>query len=161
MAFIDVDSGKHIIDANHSSKYVSKDRATIDVIAGKTYYFRVTQNMRNRIIGYALVVPSTLVDDISSSPFPITPLKEDEAKREIREILKSKELNEVKTSNISVPTEITKPDLPKSTNAFIKEKSSEPSGYGQKLRELKKLKDEGLLSDKEYEQKRKAVVDGI
>jgi len=31
----------------------------------------------------------------------------------------------------------------------------------EKLRELKKLKDEGLLTNEEYEQKRKAIVDGI
>ena len=31
----------------------------------------------------------------------------------------------------------------------------------QKLRELKKLKDEGLLTNEEYEQKRKAIVDGL
>lgn len=31
----------------------------------------------------------------------------------------------------------------------------------ERLRELKKLKDEGLLTDQEYEQKRKAIVDGI
>jgi hypothetical protein len=29
------------------------------------------------------------------------------------------------------------------------------------LRDLKKLKDEGLLTDKEYEQKRKAIVDAM
>jgi ankyrin repeat protein len=92
VAFIDVDSGMHVIDANHSSKYVSKDRSSIDVIAGQTYYFKVTQNMRNRIVGYALVVPSTLVDQVTSTPFPITPLKESEAKQEIKEILKAKEI---------------------------------------------------------------------
>jgi len=90
VAFIDVDSGKHVIDANHSSKYVSKDRTSIDVVAGQTYYFKVTQNMTNRIVGYALVVPSTLVDKVSSSkPFPITPLKEDEAKEAIKLILRN------------------------------------------------------------------------
>jgi len=92
VAFIDVDPGNHIIDANHTSKYVSKNRTSIDVIAGQTYYFEVTQNMRNRIVGYALVVPSTLVDKMTSTPFPITPLKESEAKEKIKEIIKSKEL---------------------------------------------------------------------
>ncbi|HOR87216.1 MAG TPA: ankyrin repeat domain-containing protein [Bacillota bacterium] len=90
--FIDVDTGKHIIDANHD-QYVSKNRASIDVIAGQTYYFKVSQNMRNRIVGYALVVPSTLVDKITSTnPFPIIQLQEAEAKANIKEILKSKEL---------------------------------------------------------------------
>ena len=91
VAFIDVDTGKHIIDANHD-QYVSKNRASIDVIAGQTYYFKVKQNMRNRIVGYALVVPSTLVDKATSTPFPISTLEESEAKQKIKEILKSKEL---------------------------------------------------------------------
>jgi hypothetical protein len=92
VVFIDVDTGKHIIDANHD-QYVSKNRASIDVIAGQTYYFKVTQNMRNRIVGYALVVPSTLVDKITSTnPFPIIQLQEVEAKEKIKEILRSKEL---------------------------------------------------------------------
>jgi hypothetical protein len=47
------------------------------------------------------------------------------------------------------------------TNSEAKEKSYEPSGYGQKLRELKKIKDEGLLTDEEYEIKRKAIVDDM
>ncbi|HOX14892.1 MAG TPA: hypothetical protein PLP18_02075 [Smithellaceae bacterium] len=46
-------------------------------------------------------------------------------------------------------------------DAKIKEMSPEPAGYAQKLRELKKLKEEGLLTDKEYEQKRKVIVDGM
>lgn len=54
------------------------------------------------------------------------------------------EWTEVKKSNNSGSAKITK-----------------PSGHSQKLRELKKLKDEGLLTDKEYEQKRKAIVDGM
>jgi len=33
--------------------------------------------------------------------------------------------------------------------------------YFQKLRDLKKLKDEGLITDKEYEQKRKAIIDAM
>jgi len=88
VAFIDVDPGTHIIDAN-IDKYASKNRASIDIIAGKTYYFKVTQNMRNRILGYVLVIPSTLIDQVTSTnPFPITTLKESEAKIEIKEILK-------------------------------------------------------------------------
>lgn len=92
VAFIDVDAGKYVIDANHD-QYVSKNLASIDVIAGQAYYFMVTQNMRNRIIGYAILVPSTLVDKVTgTNPFPITSLKEVEAKEKIKEILKSKEL---------------------------------------------------------------------
>lgn len=92
VVFIDVDSGTHIIDANYD-QYVSKNRASIDVIAGQTYYFKVTQNMRNRIIGYAIFVPSTLVDKVTSTnPFPITSLNESEAKQEIKGILQLKEI---------------------------------------------------------------------
>lgn len=90
VAFIDVDTGTYFIDANHD-QYVSKNRPSIDVIAGQTYYFRVTQNMTNRIVGYALVAPSTLIDKLTSTnPFPITTLKESEAKEEIKELLKLK-----------------------------------------------------------------------
>lgn len=96
VAFIDVNPGKHFIDANHSNKYVSKNRQSIEVKTGQTYYYKVTQNLRNRIVGYALVVPSTLIDQLTSNPFLITPLNESEAKREIIEILKSKELIESK-----------------------------------------------------------------
>jgi hypothetical protein len=49
---------------------------------------------------------------------------------------------------IKAANEIIKPNLP-------------PSENSQKLRELKKLKDEGFLTDSEYEQKRKAIVDGM
>jgi hypothetical protein len=57
--------------------------------------------------------------------------------------------------------EITKPNHLKKADAEIKNNSSEPSVHSQKLKELKKLKDEGFLTDKEYEQKRKAIVDGM
>jgi len=56
---------------------------------------------------------------------------------------------------------IKKPAISPQTDLETKEKSSDSSEYAQKLRELKKLKDEGFLTDKEYEQKRKAVVDGL
>ena len=64
-------------------------------------------------------------------------------------------------SNPSVSMEIAIPNHLNKADEEIKKNSIEPSGYAQKLRELKKLKDEGLLTDKEYEQKRKAVVDGM
>jgi len=44
VAFIDVDSGKHTIDAN-IEKYVSPNLTSIEVTAGQTYYFKVTQNI--------------------------------------------------------------------------------------------------------------------
>ena len=92
IALFDVDPGKYLIDANHE-KYISKNRPTIDVIEGNTYYFQVSQNMTNRIIGYAAVVPATLVDKISSSnPFPITTFKKEEAQLKIKGILNSREL---------------------------------------------------------------------
>lgn len=68
---------------------------------------------------------------------------------------------EVKKSNTSGSTEITKPAISTQTNSETKSKSSDSSEYAEKLRELKKLRDEGLLTDKEYEQKRKAIVDGM
>jgi uncharacterized protein len=109
MAIFDVDPGRHIIDANYD-KYVSKDRASIDLIAGQTYYFKVTQNMKDRILGYALFSP-TLVGKISgNSPFPIIPMTESEAKHQIGVLLKSSELTEPQKSNPSVSTEITKPN---------------------------------------------------
>lgn len=64
-------------------------------------------------------------------------------------------------SNTSGSAEITKPNLPPQTNSGTKKNNSDSSEYAQKLRELKKLKDEGLLTDKEYEQKRKSIVEGI
>jgi hypothetical protein len=51
--------------------------------------------------------------------------------------------------------------IPAASNIEIHPNSSEPSQYSQKLRELRKLKEEGLLTDKEYEQKRKAIVDSM
>jgi hypothetical protein len=51
--------------------------------------------------------------------------------------------------------------IPTSSNLETQPKIADPSGYMQKLRELKKLKDEQLITDKEYEQKRKAIVDGM
>jgi len=83
MAFIDVDSGKHAIYA-YSGKYDSeKPTSSIDAIAGKTYYFKVTQDMKRRAFNYALIKLSSI---------SIAPITEVEAKEEIKEILKSKEL---------------------------------------------------------------------
>jgi len=158
VAFIDVDSGTHAIDAN-IDKYVSPKPPSYDVIAGQTYYFRVTQKMGNRIAGYFLFSSSSVDKLTGSNPFTLTPLKESEAKQEITEILKLKELKD-KTDLYDKPlTEITKPNIPAQTDSETKTRSSDSSEYAQKLRELKKLKDEGLLTDQEYEQKRKLIVD--
>ncbi|MDP2853419.1 MAG: hypothetical protein Q8O28_04130 [Smithellaceae bacterium] len=51
--------------------------------------------------------------------------------------------------------------VPTYPNLETQPKMSDPSGYVQKLRELKKIKEEGLITDKEYEQKRKAIIDGM
>jgi hypothetical protein len=64
-------------------------------------------------------------------------------------------------SNTSGSAEITKPNIPPQTNSETEAKRSDSSQYVQKLRELKKLKDEGLLTDKEYEQKRKSIIDAM
>jgi hypothetical protein len=147
VAFIDVDTGKHAISVS------GEPTSSIDAIAGQTYYFEVTQDMKRRSVQYLILVkiPS----------FGIITLTEVEAKQKIKEILKSKELSEEKKSNTSVTAEITKPILPKPTDAEVNKNSDDSSEYAQKLRELKKLKEEGLLTDKEYEQKRKAIVDGM
>lgn len=92
VAFIDVDPGKHTADAN-MGRTVSGNLTSIDVISGQTYYYRVTQNMGTRITGYVLLMPSSLLDKATgNNPFTITPLNESEAKQQIKEILKSKEL---------------------------------------------------------------------
>lgn len=83
LAFIDVDSGKHAIYA-YSDKYDSeKPTSSIDAIAGKTYYFKVTQDMRSRAFHYALIKLSSIA---------VAPITEAEAKGEIKELLQSKEL---------------------------------------------------------------------
>lgn len=51
--------------------------------------------------------------------------------------------------------------IPATSDLGIQPKSSEPSEHSQKLRKLKNLKDEGFLTEKEYEQKRKAIIDGM
>lgn len=57
--------------------------------------------------------------------------------------------------------EITKPNVPPSSNLGTSSSSSNLSESGQKLRELKKLRDEGLLTEEEYAQKRKAIIDSM
>lgn len=57
--------------------------------------------------------------------------------------------------------EIIRTDHVKINEAEIKKNSSNPSQDIQTLRELKKLRDDGFLTEKEYEQKRKTIVDGI
>jgi hypothetical protein len=74
------------------------------------------------------------------------------------------------TVNCAEAKEPTKPAIQNSViptnNSSSIQPTSEQSNksenlYSQKLRDLKKLKDEGLLTDKEYEQKRKAIVDAM
>jgi hypothetical protein len=67
---------------------------------------------------------------------------------------------EVKKANTSGSAEIINADsvLPNSETMSNKPDLSES---GKKLRELKKLKDDGLLTVEEYEKKRRAIVDGI
>lgn len=145
-SFIDIEPGNHAIAVGYVDTGKAKPTLSIDTMAGQTYYFKITQNITNRIVGYAIVVSPTLVDRVTgTTPFAITPLKKSEAKEKIKALLQSKELTEVK----------------KPIDAEVEKNSSDSSGYAQKLRELKKLKDEGLLTDKEYEQKRKAIVDSM
>ncbi|OPY06705.1 MAG: hypothetical protein A4E66_02144 [Syntrophus sp. PtaB.Bin001] len=68
---------------------------------------------------------------------------------------------EVKKANTSGSAGITKNNLPSLPNPEILSNRSDLSEHAQKLRELKKLKDEGLLTDEEYEKKRRAIVEGL
>ena len=67
------------------------------------------------------------------------------------------ELEEVIQNNAPSST---KPNIPAASNLGTQPSSSD-SKYVQKLRELKKLKDEGLLTDKEYEGKKAAILQGM
>jgi len=77
------------------------------------------------------------------------------------ELEKNEQLIQGTESKFPKQTEVNKPKIPASSNLETPSKSPDSSEYAQKLRELKKLKDEGLLTDKEYEIKRKAIVDGM
>lgn len=57
--------------------------------------------------------------------------------------------------------EITKPNIPPPTNSETSGENLYSSEITQKLRELKKLKDDGLLNNEEYEKIRKPIVDGL
>ncbi|MGD0280638.1 MAG: ankyrin repeat domain-containing protein, partial [Smithella sp.] len=94
VAFIDVDPGKNIIDANFN-KSVSTTAESIDTIAGQTYYFMVKQSIVNRF------VPSFyLPADADTKDFTLTHLKEDSGKRGIIDILRLwRENPEVKIKN--------------------------------------------------------------
>lgn len=58
-------------------------------------------------------------------------------------------------------TQATSPNVPAASPSEVIAKRSDHLEYTQKLRALKQLKDEGLLTDTEYEQKRKLVVDSM
>ena len=76
MAFIDVDTGIHNISVSGEST------ASIDAIAGQTYYLEVTQDMKRRSVQYLILV--------KMPSFGITFLKEVEAKEKIKELLNLK-----------------------------------------------------------------------
>lgn len=181
VVFVDVEPGKHHVSAQSpSSFYHSTANLTspIAVASGEVYYFRIVEGE-----GGSLDYLSSLMRDKRNYPIRIVAVKDAAAKQEIEKLLKLKESNEEIKSNPSVSSQTIKPDLSKTTDSAIKENRSDSSakttkpnflesanssvqeknpeffGYAQQLRELKKLKDEGLLTDKEYEQKRKAIVD--
>ncbi len=54
-----------------------------------------------------------------------------------------------------------KPNNSSSTQPTSENSNKSEALYFHKLRDLKKLKDEGLITDKEYEQKRKAIIDAM
>ena len=88
LAFLDVDPGKHLMAVGYVYKKKTEPTLSIDTMTGYAYYLKVTQNMRNRIVGYAFFVPATAVDGITgTTPFAITPLKEVEAKDKIKLLL--------------------------------------------------------------------------
>ncbi len=101
-----MDSGTHSIGVKdfHATSAPETQTTSIDVITGQTYYFEVTQDMKRRALHYAGIKLSSVM---------ITPLTEVEAKQNIKEILKSKELNEEKK----------KPNPPRTTNSVVKETS--------------------------------------
>lgn len=205
VVFFDVDPGKYNISAQSPSAFyysAANLASPLKVIAGEVYYFQVTEKEGER-----LDYLTSLVKDRTNYPIGIVPIQEAQAKKEIKGLLKLKEVGEEKKSVASASAETAKPDLPKPTNSAIKEKSPEVSaepakpdlpqptnsavkkktpevsveaakpnppkaatsaakeknpeffGYAQQLRELKKLREEGLLTNKEYEKKRKAIVD--
>jgi ankyrin repeat protein len=85
--FIDVDPGNHAISVSYLDTQKPKPILSVDIIAGQIYYFKVTQNIRNRIAGY-FMFSSALVDRVTdTTPFAITPLKESEAKEAIKLLL--------------------------------------------------------------------------
>lgn len=78
--FIDVDPGIYSVTVDYENADKAKPTLSIDTIAGQTYFFNVTQNMKHRIF----VLPASLVDTISgSNPFSIMPLNETDAKDKI------------------------------------------------------------------------------
>jgi hypothetical protein len=78
LALIDVDTGKHTISVS------GEPTLSIDAIAGQTYYLEVTQDMKRRSVQYLILV--------KTPSFGIIPLKEVDAKKEIKELLQSKEI---------------------------------------------------------------------
>ena len=86
--FVDVEPGNHAIAVGYWDTKKAKQALSIDTMAGQAYYFQITQNIRNRIVGYSIIVPATLIDGVSgTTPFLITPLKENEAKEKIKLLL--------------------------------------------------------------------------
>lgn len=71
------------------------------------------------------------------------------------------ELEKSTEGNILGSAEITNPNHLKPADVEVKESSPDFSANAQKLRELKQLRDQGLITDNEYEQKKKAIIDGM
>ena len=83
LAFVDVNPGNHKITV--SEVHTTKEEPTLftNTVAGQTYYFKVTQNMKRRAWHYA---------GIKIDSFVVTPLNESEAKEEIKVCLNQKKL---------------------------------------------------------------------
>lgn len=181
VVFVDIEPGKHPISAQSPSTFyhsAANLTSPVAITAGESYFFRIVEQE-----GGSLDYLSSLVRDKRNYPVRIIALKDVAAKDEIEKLLKLKESTEDIKSNASASAEktnpvlsrprdltvsenrsdasakATKPNLSESAQSSVQETNPEFFGYAQQLRELKKLKEEGLLTDKEYEQKRKAIVD--
>lgn len=183
VVFMDVEPGTYPISAKSPSSFyhsVAAFKSPVKASSGDVYYFRIAE-LEGEHWDYIL----SLVRDKQNYPVKIVPLTETEAKKEIRKILKLQESGEETKSAALVPdekaktdhaakapapvmgkhadtsAEVTQPAPPAAAKATAKDDRSGFFQQAQILRELKKLKDEGLLTDKEYEQKRKAIIDSM
>jgi hypothetical protein len=78
--FIDVDPGRHAIAVCEVHTRKSEPTMSIDTMAGHIYYFKISQNMKRRVVHYF---------GVKIDSFIFTPLKESEAKEAIKLMLRN------------------------------------------------------------------------